>query len=108
MKISEMTFAQASEVMLRIAAPCANLCGDEKLMDAVDGDTLTRLLVQCLERHREEFYEIATALLGKTKPEINAMKFSDLYDEIMASYDGVLAGFFPRSGRSAKNGAAAS
>lgn len=106
MKISEMSFAQASAVMLRIAAPVANLCDDENLMKAAeDGETLTWLLVQCLQRHNEEVYEIATALIGKTKPEIDGMKFSDLYDELLASYDGVLAGFFSRSKRSAKKDA---
>ena len=104
MKISEMPFKKGCEVMMRIAAPCANLCDDEKLAAGVkDGETLSRLMVQCLEKHNSDSYEIIMALLDKTKAELDEMKFDDVYSEVMGSYDPVLSGFFTHSPVSEKN-----
>ena len=98
MKISDMTFKKGCEVMLRIAAPCANLCSDTRLTnDVKNGQTLALLLVQVLKNHSADGYEIACALLDKTAAEIDEMKFEDVYNELLASYDGVLRGFFTSS-----------
>ena len=98
LKISDMSFKHGCDVMQRIAAPCANLCADQKLKDDVaNNETLSRLLVYCLQKHNVDSYEIASALMDKTRAEIDAMKFEDVYNELVASYDGVLAGFFPCS-----------
>lgn len=106
MKISDMSFKKGCEVMLRIAAPCANLCSDSRLADDVkNGKTLTLLLVQLLQNHSADGYEIACALLDKTAAEIDEMKFEDVYSAILGSYDGVLAGFFPSSAGITKNSA---
>lgn len=95
MKISEMPFKKGCEVMLRIAAPCANLCADEALVEsAKSGDTLSRMMVKCLLEHNSDSYEIISALLDKTKAEIDEMKFDDVFNEVRDSYDGVLVGFF--------------
>lgn len=81
--------------MLRIAAPCANLCADEALVEsAKSGDTLSRMMVKCLLEHNSDSYEIISALLDKTKAEIDEMKFDDVFNEVRDSYDGVLVGFF--------------
>lgn len=104
MKISEMPFKKGCDVMQRIAAPCANLCDDKKLSDDVaGGESLSRLLVYCLQQHNVDSYEIASALMGKTRAEIDAMKFDDVYSELINSYDGVLAGFFTHSPASQKS-----
>lgn len=98
MKISEMDFKRGCDVMMRIAAPCANLCDDEKLVEAAqNGETLSRLMVQCLRKHNSDSYEIISALLGKTKSELDKMKFDDVFTEVQNSYDGVLVGFFTHS-----------
>lgn len=98
MKISEMTFKKGCEVMLRIAAPCANLSNDARLTNEVkNGQTLALLLVQVLQNHSADGYEIACALLDKTAAEIDEMKFEDVYNELLGSYDGVLRGFFTSS-----------
>ena len=98
MKISEMTWKRGNEVMQRIAAPCANICDDKGIIDAAEsGETMARLLVRCMGEHSADAYEIACALLDKTRPEIDEMKFGDVFSELVGSYDGVLAGFFTRS-----------
>ena len=104
MKISEMSVKKGCEVMLRIAAPCANLCSDTRLTEDVkNGKTLTLLLVQLLQHHSADGYEIACALLDKTAAEIDEMKFEDVYNELLDSYDGVLRGFFTSSASTPKS-----
>ncbi len=104
MKISDMPFKKGCEVMMRIAAPCANLCADEALVEsAKNGDTLSRMMVKCLLEHNADSYEIISALLDKPKSEIDEMKFDDVFTEVRNSYDGVLVGFFTHLPASAKN-----
>lgn len=92
-----MPFKKGCEVMLRIAAPCANLCSDKALVEAAkSGDTLSRMMVKCLLEHNADSYEIISALLDKPNAEIDTMKFDDVFNEVRNSYDGVLVGFFTR------------
>ena len=117
MKISEMTFAQASETMLRIAAPISNICDDEELTEILKGfvgqrgrsnlqmygRTIPRLLTYCLDNHKIDTYEIIEALLGIPKAKIDTAKFTDIVNGLRESYDEVLAGFFTRSGAAKKS-----
>ena len=119
MKISEMSFAQASEVMLRIAAPAANICDDEELTKILKdflamqtkpnlvsyGKTIPRLLTYCLKNHKSDTYEIIGALLGMTGKEIEEASFASIVKGLKESYDEVLAGFFTRSRKSEKKDA---
>lgn len=117
MKISEMSFAQASAVMLRIAAPISNICDDEELANILRdfagmkqapalrayGLTLPKLLTYCLEKHKADTVEIISALLDIPAAKVADTPFMEIVKGLQASYDEVLAGFFTRSGAAKKS-----
>ncbi len=110
MKISEMSYAQASAVMLRIAAPISNICDDEELANILRdfvgmkqapalrayGLTLPRVLTYCLDKHKADTVEIISALLGIPVSQVGETPFKDIANGLQESYDEVLAGFFTR------------
>jgi len=111
MKISEMSFSQASAVMLRIAAPVANICDDDELSGILKdflamrvrpniasyGNMIPRLLTYCLENHRADTYEIISALLDIPTGKIGDTPFMEIVNGLKDSYDEVIVGFFTRS-----------
>jgi hypothetical protein len=117
-----MSFAQASQVILRIAAPIANICDDDELADTLKdfmamrtapvlksyGTTVPKLLSYCLGKHRLDTYEIIEALLDIPKAEIDKANFVQIVNGLQDSWDEVLAGFFTRSKPAAKKSARAS
>ncbi len=117
MKISEMSFAHASAVMLRIAAPVSNICDDNELSDILKGFagmqkettlrayglTLPKLLTYCLDKHKADTVEIISALLDIPAAKVADTPFMEIVKGLQASYDEVLAGFFTRSGAAKKS-----
>ena len=111
MKISEMTFDQGAETMLRLAAPVTNICDDEKLSAALKafaerrklpnlrsyGVLLPQLVTLALKDHRDDLYEIIEALLGIPKAQIGAGNFTEIVHGLQDSWDEVLHDFFTRS-----------
>lgn len=119
MKISEMDNIQASEALIRLAAPLSNICDDEKLVEMIDrytkaknepviriiGRMLPEAVGYALKEHRDDFFEIVGALTNKTAAEVAKMNFLETIKVVRESYDGVLNGFFTSSVRQIKEAA---
>ena len=111
MKISEMTNAQATEAIIRIADPVAHLCDDEEITkiltefhDAGEtsliqnvGRLLPRFVAYSFKKHIDDLYEIIGALTFQTREQVERMNFAETIRTIKESYDDVLAGFFTKS-----------
>lgn len=116
MKISEMTNAQATAAIIRLADPVGNICDDEEIINMLNdfnnagetpivqtiGKLLPRLVAYAFQKHIDDLYEIVGALTQKTKSEVERMNFAETIKVFKESYDDVLAGFFTGSKASAK------
>ena len=116
MKISEMTNDQATDAMIRISTPIANICEDKEIIDVIEslqhaedkgiaeliGGLLPRLITSAFKTHREDLYEIVGALLMAPANKVGKMNFRDTIQAVRDSYDEILAGFFTQSGNVTK------
>lgn len=119
MKISEMNWEQGCEAAVRLAAPIANICDDEKLADALKefwgrrslpnimsyGKLIPTLLSLALKEHRADVEEIITVLLDIPKAKIKEHGFTEIVNGLQDSWDEVLRDFFTRSSTAKKNAA---
>lgn len=108
MKISEMTNNQAAEVLIRISAPVESLCSDPKLDKMLEtykatreesffksiGALLPQFIAYAIKEHKNDLYEIISALIGKTVEEVANMNIMETVKAVRESYDEVLQGFF--------------
>lgn len=108
MKISEMTNDQATDALIRLSVPFANLCDSDELMeiltDAINirkqpplkiiGKIIPKLVTYGLKEHKRDVYEIVAALQQIPTEQVAKMNFKETVDMIKASYDEILAGFF--------------
>lgn len=113
MKLSEMTNDQATEVMLRLSGPFAEICDDEDAVAIVDeykarytkpffyaiGKMIPALTKHLLFKHRDALYEIVSTLSGVPKAKVGGMKLTETVKVIEDSYDEVMETFFHSSGR---------
>jgi len=113
MKISEMTNDQASEAMLRLSTPFANICDDDEMkaiFEEIDsmgkngvsvikavGKVIPKFLTFGLKAHKQDIYEIVAALQLIPVGQIGKMNFVQTIKTVRESYDDVLASFFPHS-----------
>jgi hypothetical protein len=110
MKISMMTNDQASEAMIRIATPLANILDDENSKPLFDemsklGDgkhTIAKIIPKfvafCLKDHKHDLYEIIGALTFKPTSKVGNMNFMETVKEMKESIDEDFIGFFKSSG----------
>lgn len=116
MKISEMTNDQATEAMIRISTPIANICDDREFLDLIDGISkleegtnivtligkyLPKLITCAFKKHRDDLFEIVGALTMKSAAAVGKMNFKETIQTVRDSYDEILSGFFTRNGSSA-------
>ena len=111
MKISEMTNDQATEAMIRISTPIANICDDEEAIAIIDslqktdnmnaieiiGKLLPRFITYAFKAHKADLYEIVGALLMEPTAKVGKLNFRDTVQAVRDSYDEILAGFFTQS-----------
>lgn len=111
MKISEMTNDQATEVLIRISEPFANICDNDEMVSMLSrystysslpriktiGKILPELITYALKDHKQDVYEIVAALQMKPVSEIGKMNFKETLETIKNSYDEVLHDFFTSS-----------
>lgn len=111
MKISEMNNDQATEAMIRIAGPISNICDDEDMLAILDeiansknipvvkmvAKILPKFTAFGLKKHRDDIYEIISALHMIPVAEVGGMNFAETMRIIRDSYDDILASFFTPS-----------
>ena len=111
MKISEMTNDQATEALIRISEPFANICDNDEIVSMLTryvtygnlpkiktiGKIMPELVTYALKEHKRDVYEIIAALQMKPVSEIGKMNFKETLDAIKNSYDEVLRDFFSSS-----------
>lgn len=112
MKISEMTNEQATEAMIRIATPFGNLCNDQEILDIIDeistldketnvivlfGRYLPKVIMCAFSTHKDDLYEIVSALSMKSTAAVAKMNFKETIQLIRDSYDDILKNFFTSS-----------
>lgn len=119
MKISEMSVNQATETMIRISEPIANLCDDEDMLSLIDelsesrsvplvkliAKMLPKLTAVALQKHRDDLFEIISALLMMPKAKVGEMNFAEMIKALRDSVDDVLTGFFTSSDSAKKQDA---
>ena len=112
MKISQMTNDQASEAMIRIASPMANILDDENSKPLLEEMTnfkesapmksiasfLPKFVAFCLKDHKGDLYEIIGALTFKPATKVGNMNFVQTLKEMRESIDEDFIGFFKSSG----------
>lgn len=111
MKISEMTNDQATEAMIRLCEPFANICDSEEMQEMLFelktmrnapilvtvGRMIPKLTAYAIRTHKKDVYEIVSILSGKPYNTVGKMNFAETVRILRDSYDDVLAGFFPKS-----------
>ena len=122
MKISEMNNEQATEALIRLAAPFGNICDDEKMVALIDnydsmkgipviqriGRILPQVATYALKEHKSDLFEIVGALTAKNQNQVAKMNFMETINVLKESYDEVLHGFFTSSVEQIKKNAGAS
>lgn len=111
MKISEMTNDQATEAMIQLSGPFENLCNDEEVIDALDrlgkmgnqpfikviGSIIPMITQIGLKKHRQDIYEIVSALTMVPVVKVGKMNFGETVKALQDSYDEILRDFFSRT-----------
>jgi hypothetical protein len=112
MKISMMTNDQASEAMIRISTPMANILDDKNSKELIDSMAdlarnsstgaisalLPKFVSFCLKDHKADLYEIIGALTFKPASHVGKMNFMETIKEMRESIDEDFIGFFKSSG----------
>lgn len=117
MKISEMTNDQATQAIIRIAQPMANIMDDpnaealleefskqkdQKLINAIS-NVLPKAVAFCMKDHKKDLYEIIGALTLIPTGKIGAMNFVQTIKELKDSIDQDFLDFFKSSGSMTEN-----
>lgn len=120
MKISEMTNDQATQALVRLSGPFANICDDDEMMAILDevqklrdnsgvpvikaiASILPKFISFGLIKHKKDLYEIVGALVGESASKVGSMNVKQTVQAVKDSYDEVLASFFTRSASAVKN-----
>ena len=112
MKISMMTNDQASEAMIRISTPMANILDDKNAKELIDSmadlakdsstnaisSLLPKFVSFCLKDHKPDLYEIIGALTFKPTAQVGKMNFMETIKAMRESIDEDFIGFFKSSG----------
>lgn len=108
MKISQMTTDQAADALIRITEPAANIMHDEETIKVLEklakgntdnglsfiADNLVPVATILLKTHRQDMYEILSAMSEKEVAEIGNQKITETIKDIKDSWDGELMDFF--------------
>lgn len=108
MKLSEMTNDQATEALIRLSGPFESICGDDEVKEALDkigklqhepmikaiGTIVPSLVDMLLKKHRNDLYEIVSALTMKPVSSIGKMNFKETVQIVQESYDDIFHDFF--------------
>lgn len=112
MKISEMTNDQATQAMIKLAQPIANIMDDpnaesffkeladqkdKKLLNTI-GTVLPKAVAFCMKDHKKDLYEIISALTLIPSSKVGSMNFMETVKELKGSIDEDFIGFFKSSG----------
>lgn len=109
MKVSEMNNDQASEVLIRVSTPFANILDDENARPLIDemsklgektklAHFLPKFVAFALKDHKDDLYEIVGALTFKPTSKVGKMNFIETVKELKDSLDEELLDFFKSSG----------
>lgn len=112
MKISEMTNDQATNAIIRIAQPIANIMDDpnaeaffselsqqkDKSLAKAISAILPKAVAFCMKDHKKDLYEIVGALTMIPVGKVGAMNFMQTVKEIKDSIDEDFLSFFKSSG----------
>lgn len=108
--------------MIRIAEPIGNLCDDEeavklieKMVSEAKGKSNTpvyyvvwriipRLMAFFMKNHKDDVYEIISALSGIRAVDIGGMKLTETVKIVQDSYDDMLMIFFTSSAKAMNGG----
>lgn len=110
MTIAQMTNDQATEAMVRISAVLGPIFEDKDVIALVNdlGDNkhenlmtlipkyLPKLTLLAFQRHKDNLYEIVSAISGVGKKDVGTMNFKQTVAIIAESWDDLRA-FFPSS-----------
>jgi len=110
-KISDMTNDQATEALLRLSEPFANLCNDEETLQTLEnlagmrnmptikviGAMFPKFASIALKNHRADVYEIIAALQMIPAAKVGKMNFKETVQMLRESYDDILRDFFTQS-----------
>ena len=119
MKISEMTNDQATECLIRLSEPIANICDNDDIVALLSemslnqklprvqsfGRLLPKLVTFALKDHKRDVYEIVAALRMTSVEKLGSMNFKETIKEMQDSYDEILRDFFTSSARARKSDA---
>ena len=112
MKISEMTNDQATQAMIKLAQPIANIMDDpnaelffkdmadqkdKKLINSISY-MLPKAVAFCMKDHKQDMYAIISALTMIPVGKVGAMNFMQTVKELKESIDEEFLGFFKSSG----------
>lgn len=111
MKLSEMTNDQATDALIRISGPFESICGDDEVSEALNeisgmgdepfiraiGRMVPMLTGLLFKKHKQDLYEIVSALTMKPVSQIGKMNFKETVNTIQESYDDILRDFFTRT-----------
>ena len=107
MKISEMTNDQAADAMIRISGVATSICKDKdvqdllvKLSESREENVITaipkflpQITALALKKHKNDLYEIISALNQISVDEVGKMSFGETVNTIKANFD-TLKDFF--------------
>ena len=111
MKLSEMTTNQASELLIRVSTPMANILDDDET-DALIRQTseakgmsvakmisglLPKLVSVAIVKHKDDLYEIIGAFAGKSRKQVGEMNILETMKVLKESVDEDFIGFFKSS-----------
>lgn len=111
MKLSEMNTVQASDAILKLAAPAANIMQDDEVFAIIEkmaqsevgspmkfiAANLVPIVTATLKTHREDMFTIVAALTGKTVKAVEHQRFTQTITDIRESLDKELLDFFKSS-----------
>ena len=108
MKLSEMTTNQATDALILLAEPAAEIVNDDRIFDLIKkAGTLAEAGWQkqiafimrevapvLLKDHRDALYTVLSIMTGKTPKQIGEQRAKETYDDIKGCLDSDLIGFF--------------
>lgn len=116
MKLSELSWDEATAVMVKLAGPFDEICDDDDAVALIEeyktrynkpyfyamGKLIPGLVRHLLVKHSKALVDIVSVLTEHPAKDIGKMNFSQIVGELEASYDDVLATFIKPSGKQTK------
>lgn len=108
MKLSEMTTDQATDFLIRVAAPIANIMEDKETPEilkkfsgsrdlpvtGIIANILPSVVAFATKKHKDDLYEIVGAFCGKPAKEVGKMNIMDTMKVLREGVDRDFLDFF--------------